>query len=128
MAAQDEDTKTSQRLSTDGGYTWGPIVDITTQVGNIGVRQPRLRKFDNEDRIYLSGRRNTEFGVNTKNGLWYTDDNGTTWGSFTPDATEYADSGYADLIKRSNDVFYMVGYDGTSSLSDIVEYVIKGIA
>lgn len=125
VARQDEQDKTSMKLSTDLGLSWGSSTDITSAVGGFGVHQPRLRKFQNESRIYLVGRRNLVYGSTTKNGMWYSDDSGTTWTLFVPNATDYADTGYADLIKRSESVFYMVGYEGTLAAARTKDYVIQ---
>lgn len=125
IARQDEEAKTSQRISTDGGLTWGPSQDITAQVGGVGVHQPRLRKFIGEERIYLVGRHNLVYGSTTKNGMWYSDDL-NNWTNFLPNNTNFPDSGYCDMRKFNKSTFLMFGYEGTIPSARLQQYKIVG--
>lgn len=116
-------TKTYMRLSTDLGSTWGTLQDITAKVGI--VHRPRLKIFANEPtRIYMFGRYYTA-GYEVM-AMWYTDDLGINWSApFNIGLNTYADCGYCDCLKLTNNDFYVLGYLGTVDTAKVHKIVIR---
>lgn len=114
--------------STDNGINWTHETDINN---GIGIHQPLLKKYDRENRIYVTGRHAAgDWATGRKSGFTYSDDQGATWTQyFIPNlAKDLPDGGYADMVKISDDTFYLVCYEGVStSDASLWEYVIKGI-
>lgn len=111
---------TYQAYSTDMGATWSAAADISAQVGV--VQRPRLQ--DIEGRLFLYGRQYTDSFQ--RSCVYWSDDDGVSWlGPFYPDGQSYKDTGYCDMLKRSNGSLYMVSYAGNFYATALVEYVFQ---
>ena len=106
MGDDSKGEKTYLRRSFDLGKTWGMLQDATSIFG--ALQRPKLQLFaDEPNRLYLYGR-NQLGEVDDYTILYYSNDKGATWSNgFYPDTTSYVDTGYATLLKRSDDTFYI---------------------
>jgi hypothetical protein len=126
--------RTFLRISSNGGQTWGTLTEVTFAMGNVGIDQPRLRRYGKL--IIGSGRdiraTNLKF---TRNAIWPNHEN--TWralGSIPfvkvdldddylgTNVDNAGDTGYATVVKKSDDSFYAVGGYGTSVAGSIFKY------
>lgn len=115
----DLDTKTYERISTDMGASWGSLLDKTSQLSVF--QHPVI--VDYSGKLFLIGR--DRIAADERYTVaYYSDDDGTTWlGKYYPDDTNYDDSGYCDLVRRSNGDLYVLSYAGTTTDADIMEYI-----
>lgn len=122
--ADKELTDAEKWYSADGVNNWIQLNDIG--VGG-AIHQARMRYFDREDRLYCFGRYQ-EPGGDRENCFVYSDDLGVSWDLFVPVDFGASDGGYADCLKRSDNIFYMVGYTGDyiSETASLKEFVITG--
>mgnify|MGYP006286971691 CR=1 FL=1 len=119
-----DSAETYFRKSKDLGQSWGPLEVATDSLGVL--QRPKLRVFPNEpERVYLFGRDSLP-GNQNKTVVYYSDDGGFSWSfKFYPEENSYLDAGYCDMLRRTNGVFYMLSYAGTSFETDIKEYLFK---
>lgn len=124
MRSRGATERTYLRISTDLGATWGSVINLTDQLGVI--LRPRLRIFTDEpNRIYLVGCDYDSGTGDIFTIVSYSNNNGTTWN--TPSTLEpitQVDAGYADILKRTNDLLYIVSYRGTNDAATIWEYIV----
>jgi hypothetical protein len=112
------------RISTDMGANWSNLSNIS--ISSKGLHQPRVKKFANEARVYVSGRI-YDNATAQRNGFLYSDNNGTSWTLVEDTAIASTDDGgYADLMKRADNVFAMIAYSGELGVDgDLRQYIIK---
>jgi len=119
-------TDTYQCFSFDLGEDWTSAELISDEYGLL-IGNPTIYNYSDEpNRLYLFSRLGPAGSEKTT--VLYTDNKGANWlGQFEPDSTTYYDSGYADMLKRSDDIFYMLSYgssDGGNS-ADIMEFIFR---
>jgi hypothetical protein len=111
--------ETYQFRSTDGGLTWGAK---TVRADLYILQRPRM-ELDGAGGIILHGRNY----VNTnqqQNVLYYSNDNGVTWGRrFLPFTTVTGDGNYNGYIIKDNGTYYMITYSGTKVAAGIKELI-----
>ena len=114
--------KTYQRLSNDLGATWDVLTDVTASLSVL--QRPRTRIVANEpNRIYLFGR---DTYTSSYTVIYYSDDNGVTWSPpFRFSSIAYSDTGYCDMLQRSNGDYYLLSYTGTQASASIREYLFQ---
>jgi len=105
--------------STDKGVTWG----AKTEVPELGILQRPRMKLDGAGGIILHGREfpatNTKYPV-----IWYSDDNGVSWGrKFTPDVSAAADGAYNEYLIKTDGSYYMITYKGTTLAAKIRQLI-----
>lgn len=106
---------TYQYTSSDLGVSWSARESIT----GMGVFQ-RARMKALAGGILLFGREGTMTIGGVYTCVWYSADNGTTWGrKFRPDTSVFSDAGYCDVLERADGKFYLLTYGGSTSAAVI---------
>jgi len=111
--------ETYQFRSTDGGLTWGPK---TVRPELYILQRPRM-VLDGVGGIILHGRNYISTDLQT-NILYYSNDNGVTWGRrFMPYTTQTGDGNYNGYIIKGDGSYYMISYSGTKSAAGIKRFL-----
>lgn len=110
---------TYQFRSTDGGLTWGTK---TVRPELYTLQRPRM-VLDGAGGIILHGRE--YLGVDLqRNVLYYSNDNGVTWGrKFNPYVTVTGDGNYNGYIIKDNGDYYMISYSGSKIAAVIKQFI-----
>jgi hypothetical protein len=113
--------ETYQFRSTDGGLTWGAK---TVRPDLFVLQRPRM-VLDGAGGIILHGR--DYLGVDKqRNILYYSNDNGVTWGRrFMPYTTQTGDGNYNGYIIKDNGDYYMISYSGTKAAAGIKQFIFQ---
>lgn len=112
---------TYQYVSDDLGQTWSARQAIP-DMGQL--QRPRMKAFSGG--ILLYGR--DQLTLSDRTVVWYSADGGTTWGrKFYTGTAVAADTGYCDVLERSDGKFYIMTYGGTTSAAG-VRYAVFEIA
>lgn len=126
-------TRTFMKISEDEGETWGSIVEITEEMGYVGVHQPKVERFN--DFLILTGRyvsRAPEFVC--RNGYWISTDDGTTWTRRYLDSfniglggtgLDAGDAGYVKFFLRDDRTFFFFGYYGDNGAAVLYQYQVE---
>jgi hypothetical protein len=110
---------TYQFVSTDRGLTWGTK---TVRPELYILQRPRM-SLDGSGGIILHGRNYIDDNLQT-NILYYSNDNGVTWGRrFMPDTTLVSDGNYNGYIIKGDGTYYMVTYSGTKTVAGIKQLI-----
>lgn len=120
IARSDSEATTYKATSTDLGATWSAPSSIGSLVGVI--QRPKLRYVGS--RLYLFGRDQlTASDLFTV--VWYSDDDGVSWNhQLWLNETTLTDTGYCDMLPRTNGNLYLLTYEGTQNTASIYEYVV----
>ena len=123
VARASQENATYLGVSEDLGETWGPMRDISEQVGV--VQQPNLIKLSNQPgRIYLAGRARKKETAQ-RNGLWWSDNLGQHWQGGVLDEQDFIDTGYGDMLSRSDGNMVYLAYRGRDSRAETFSYVFR---
>jgi len=111
--------ETYQFRSTDGGLTWGAK---TIRPELYILQRPRM-VLDGVGGIILHGR--NYLGADLQNNvLYYSNDNGLTWGRrFFPYVTKTTDGNYNEYIIKDDGTYYMITYSGTKAAAGIKQLI-----
>lgn len=110
---------TYQFRSTDKGLTWGAK---TARPDLYILQRPRM-SLDGAGGIILHGRDYLGSDSQT-NILYYSNDNGVTWGRrFMPYTTRTGDGNYNGYIIKGDGTYYMISYSGTKSAAGIKKFL-----
>lgn len=111
--------ETYQFRSTDGGLTWGPK---TVRPELYILQRPRM-VLDGAGGIILHGRNYITTDLQN-NVLYYSNDNGLTWGRrFFPYVTQTGDGNYNGYIIKNDGTYYMISYSGTKAAAGIKKFI-----
>lgn len=104
---------TYQSISNDLGVTWS----AATAIADLGVVQrPRIKAYAGGYMMYGRAGAGSAAG---KTVVLYSP-NGTQWGRrFWPDPTAGGDTGYCDVLPRSDGKFYWQSYNGSTSSASV---------
>jgi len=110
---------TYQFRSTDGGLTWGAK---TVRPDLYTLQRPRM-VLDGAGGIILHGREYLGSDLQ-RNVLYYSNDNGVTWGrKFNPYVTVTGDGNYNGYIIKDNGDYYMITYSGSKIAAVIKQFI-----
>ena len=110
---------TYQLRSTDGGLTWGAK---TVRPELYILQRPRM-VLDGSGGIILHGRNYLTSDLQN-NVLYYSNDNGVTWGRrFFPYTTITGDGNYNGYIIKDDGSYYMISYSGTKAAAGIKKFI-----
>lgn len=110
---------TYQFRSIDGGLTWGAK---TVRPDLYVLQRPRM-VLDGAGGIILHGREYLG-SDKQKNVLYYSNDNGVTWGrKFNPYVTQTGDGNYNGYIIKENGTYYMITYSGSKIAAGIKQLI-----
>ena len=132
MIRDNSHTHSYERVSTDLGRTWGPLIDVTSTVGIAGRQRiqtgAQLRgeaSWWNDDVLIMNGFVHQVSGSSRsrRNCVWISRDRGATWSppSYVDETTE--DAGYGDMFyDPTNERYVYVSYQGTQATARLVQY------
>jgi len=110
---------TYQFRSTDGGLTWSAK---TVRPDLYVLQRPRM-VLDGAGGIILHGREYLGSDLQ-RNVLYYSNDNGVTWGrKFNPYTTVTGDGNYNGYIIKDNGDYCMISYSGTKAAAGIKRFI-----
>lgn len=106
---------TYQNTSNDLGATWG----ARQSIAGMGIyQQGRIRNYANG--LIMFGREGEKANGGVFTCVWYSADNGATWGrKFQPDTSAWNDAAYCDVLQRADGKFYCMTYGGTDNAANI---------
>lgn len=122
----DDATMTWMCRSSNYGVTWTAPEDVTSVLGTI--HRPRMKYVGS--RLYLFGRAKITLTSpqRQRTVLWYSDEDaadGSWRGPFYANDI-VTDTGYCDMMPRSNGDLYVLTYEGaTTQAAAVVEYVMR---
>ena len=107
--------------SNDLGATWNSREDVTRKISIL--QKPKLKTFGS---LHFIFGRQVEYTVTRT--VVYVSRDGLNWNCrYVPITDIYADTGYCDMLQKSNGDYYMLSYGGTTLDADILEAIFQDV-